>query len=313
MFQIWDSGKNMPDLNGMMLFAAVVRAKGFSQAARETGHPKSTISRKIAQLEEQLGVRLLQRDTRNLSLTQVGALFYQPCDSIRNEVEAAKAVIESTHDDVSGSLRIAIPVSFSQELIANLCGGFMRLYPNVELDVQFTDNDIGLVGEGYDIAIKYGPLQSSDLVARLLFERQPILVASPGYLKARGTPATPKELSDHSGILLGTSRSAPIWPLGKGARKTMVNFQRKVRVNSPIMVKQLALDDFGIAMLSNSACKTELANGQLVPILQEWPIEPFKVYGVYSSRRQLATNISAFLDFFVKRFSSQESLQSLMG
>lgn len=171
----------MPDLNGMMLFAAVVRAKGFSQAARETGHPKSTISRKIAQLEEQLGVRLLQRDTRNLSLTQVGALFYQHCDSIRNEVEAAKAVIESTHDDVSGSLRIAIPVSFSQELIANLCSGFMRLYPNVELDVQFTDNDIGLVGEGYDIAIKYGPLQSSDLVARLLFERQPILVASPGY------------------------------------------------------------------------------------------------------------------------------------
>jgi DNA-binding transcriptional LysR family regulator len=304
----------MPDLNGMMLFAAVVRAKGFSQAARETGHPKSTISRKIAQLEEQLGVRLLQRDTRNLSLTQVGALFYQHCDSIRNEVEAAKAVIESTHDDVSGSLRIAIPVSFSQELIANLCSGFMRLYPNVELDVQFTDNDIGsLVGEGYDIAIKYGPLQSSDLVARLLFERQPILVASPGYLKARGTPATPKELSDHSGILLGTSRSAPIWPLGKGARKTMVNFQRKVRVNSPIMVKQLALDDFGIAMLSNSACKTELANGQLVPILQEWPIEPFKVYGVYSSRRQLATNISAFLAFFVKRFSSQETLQSLMG
>jgi DNA-binding transcriptional LysR family regulator len=304
----------MPDLNGMMLiWAAVVRAKGFSQAARETGHPKSTISRKIAQLEEQLGVRLLQRDTRNLSLTQVGALFYQHCDSIRNEVEAAKAVIESTHDDVSGSLRIAIPVSFSQELIANLCSGFMRLYPNVELDVQFTDNDIGLVGEGYDIAIKYGPLQSSDLVARLLFERQPILVASPGYLKARGNPATPKELSDHSGILLGTSRSAPIWPLGKGARKTMVNFQRKVRVNSPIMVKQLALDDFGIAMLSNSACKTELANGQLVPILQEWPIEPFKVYGVYSSRRQLATNISAFLDFFVKRFSSQESLQSLMG
>lgn len=93
----------------------------------------------------------------------------------------------------------------------------------------------------------------------------------------------------------------------------MVNFQRKVRVNSPIMVKQLALDDFGIAMLSNSACKTELANGQLVPILQEWPIEPFKVCRVYSSRRQLATNISAFLDFFVKRFSSQEKPTILDG
>lgn len=296
----------------MMLFAAVVRAKGFSQAARETGMPKSTISRKVARLEEQLGVRLLQRDTRNLSLTQVGALFYQHCISIRDEIEAAKATIENTNNDVSGSLRIAIPVSFSQELIANLCSSFMRLYPNVELDVQFTDSEVGLVGEGYDIAIKYGPLQSSDLVARLLFERQPILVASPGYLKANGTPATPQELANHDGILLGTSRSAPIWPLGKGNRKTMVSFKRKVRVNSAVMVKKLAQDDFGIAMLSNSVCKNELASGSLVPILQEWPIEAFKVYGVYSSRRQLATNISVFLDFFTKRFSNQESLQSLM-
>ncbi|MCJ8302922.1 LysR family transcriptional regulator [Shewanella sp.] len=302
----------MPDLNGMMLFAAVVRAKGFSQAARETGMPKSTISRKVARLEEQLGVRLLQRDTRNLSLTQVGALFYQHCISIRDEIEAAKATIENTNNDVSGSLRIAIPVSFSQELIANLCSSFMRLYPNVELDVQFTDSEVGLVGEGYDIAIKYGPLQSSDLVARLLFERKPILVASPGYLKANGTPATPQELANHDGILLGTSRSAPIWPLGKGNRKTMVSFKRKVRVNSAVMVKKLAQDDFGIAMLSNTVCKNELASGSLVPILQEWPIEAFKVYGVYSSRRQLATNISVFLDFFTKRFSNQESLQSLM-
>ncbi|WP_028772025.1 LysR family transcriptional regulator [Shewanella waksmanii] len=302
----------MPDLNGMMLFAAVVRAKGFSQAARETGMPKSTISRKVAQLEEQLGVRLLQRDTRNLSLTQVGVLFYQHCNSISDEIEAAKATIENTHNDVSGSLRIAIPVSFSQELIANLCSSFMRLYPKVELDVQFTDSDVGLVGEGYDIAIKYGPLQSSDLVARLLFERQPILVASPNYLKSNGTPATPQDLTQHSGILLGTSRSAPIWPVGKGSHKTMASFKRKVRVNSAVMVKQLVLDDFGIAMLSHSVCKNELASGALVPLLQEWPIEAFKVYGVYSSRRQLATNISVFLDFFTKRFSSQESLQSLM-
>lgn len=302
----------MPDLNGMMLFAAVVRAKGFSQAARETGQPKSTISRKVAQLEEQLGVRLLQRNTRNLSLTQVGALFYQHCESICNEVEAAKATIENTNNDVSGSLRIAIPVSFSQELIANLCSGFMRLYPKIQLDVQFTDNDVSLVGEGYDIAIKFGPLQSSDLVARLLFERQPILVASPIYLKSKGMPATPQDLKQHCGILLGTSRSSPIWPLGRGIRKTMVSFQRKVRVNSAVMVKKLVLDDFGIAMLSNSSCKNELARGELVPILQEWPIEPFKVYGVYSSKRQLATNISVFLDFFTKRFNSHEALQSLM-
>ncbi|MCW3171881.1 LysR family transcriptional regulator [Shewanella subflava] len=302
----------MPDLNGMMLFTAVVRANGFSQAARDIGQPKSTISRKVAQLEEELGVRLLQRDSRNISLTQIGALFFQHCETISQEIEAAKAIIENTHSDISGSLRIAIPVSFSQEVIGHLCSSFMRLYPNIELDIQFTDNDIGLVGEGYDIAIKYGPLQSSDLVARLLFERQLILVASPNYIKKHGAPATPQELTKHQGILLGTSLSAPIWSIGKGNRKIMATFQRKVRVNSAKMVKRFALDDFGIALLSNTSCKQEIASGSLVPILQEWPMDPIKVYGVYSSRRQLASNISAFLDFISKRYSNQESLTSIV-
>ncbi|KXI30092.1 LysR family transcriptional regulator [Paraglaciecola hydrolytica] len=303
----------MADLNGMMLFAAVVRANGFSQAAREIGQPKSTISRKIAQLEEQLGVRLLQRDTRNVSLTQIGALYYQHCDSISHEIEAAKAVIESTHNDISGALRIAVPVSFSQEVFGHLCSSFMHLYPNIELDIQFTDNDVGLVGEGYDIAIKFGPLQSSDLVARLLFQRQPMLLASPGYIKKFSSPATPQDLVNHRGILLGSTLSAPIWALGKGQRKTMATFKRKVRVNSSNMVKRLALDDYGIAMLTHTSCKQELAAGRLVPILPEWPIEPFNVYGVYSSRRQLASNIVAFLDFFTKRYTSQESLYSMMS
>ncbi|MCL1142226.1 LysR family transcriptional regulator [Shewanella gaetbuli] len=303
----------MPDLNGMMLFAAVVRANGFSQAARDIGQAKSTISRKVAQLEEELGVRLLQRDTRNISLTQVGALFFQHCESISQEIEAAKAIIENTHNDISGSLRIAIPVSFSQEVIGHLCSSFMRLYPNIELDIQFTDSDVSLVGEGYDIALKYGPLQSSDLVARLLFERQPILVASPNYIKKFGAPATPQELSQHQGILLGTTLSAPIWSVGKGNRKIMATFQRKVRVNSANMVKRFALDDFGIALLSNTSCKQEIASGSLVPILQEWPMDSIKVYGVYSSRRQLAANISAFLDFISKRYSNQESLNSIMN
>ena len=303
----------MADLNGMMLFAAVVRANGFSQAAREIGQPKSTISRKIAQLEEQLGVRLLQRDTRNVSLTQIGALYYQHCDSISHEIEAAKAVIKSTHNDISGALRIAVPVSFSQEVFGHLCSSFMHLYPNIELDIQFTDNDVGLVGEGYDIAIKFGPLQSSDLVARLLFQRQPMLLASPGYIKKFSSPATPQDLVNHRGILLGSTLSAPIWALGKGQRKTMATFKRKVRVNSSNMVKRLALDDYGIAMLTHTSCKQELAAGRLVPILPEWPIEPFNVYGVYSSRRQLASNIVAFLDFFTKRYTSQESLYSMMS
>ncbi len=299
----------MSDLNGMTIFAKVVEAKSYSQAARETGLPKSTISRKISQLEEQLGVRLLQRNTRGLSLTHIGALFYQHCANIVKEVEQAKATIENTHQDVSGTLRIALPVSFNQDAMASLSSGFLRVFPKVDLDIQFTDAEVGLIGEGYDIAIKYGPLEPSDLIARLLIERQPVLVASANYLNAHGMPNAPAELSQHQGLLLGTPRSTPIWPLGVGGEKTMVQFERKVRVNSNTVIKQMAKSGVGIAMLTASICQEELVSGELVQVLSGWPIEPIKVYGVYSSRRQLATKITCFLDFFSQHFINHESLQ----
>ena len=300
----------MPDINGMAIFAKVVDANGFTQAARVTGLPKSTISRKISQLEEQLGVRLLQRNNRGLSLTHAGELFYQHCAVIVREVEEAKATIENTREDLSGALRIVLPVSFGQETIAKLCCGFLRKFPKVDLDIQFTDEEMNLVAEGYDIAIKYGPLENSDLIARLLLERQPVLVASPKYLKKYGCPAIPQALSEHQGLLLGTSKATPIWPLGSGKKKTMVQFQRKVRVNSNLVIKQMALSGLGVAMLTQSQCAKELESGELVAILEQWPIEPIRLYGVYPSRRQLAAKVSSFLDYFVKYFADHEAVYS---
>ena len=297
----------MPDINGMAIFAKVVDANGFTQAARVTGLPKSTISRKVSQLEEQLGVRLLQRNNRGLSLTHAGELFYQHCAVIVQEVEEAKATIENTREDLSGALRIVLPVSFGQETVSKLCCGFLKKYPKVDLDIQFTDEAVNLVSEGYDIAIKYGPLENSDLIARLLLERQPILVASPKYLKKRGYPQKPQDLADHQGLLLGTSKATPIWPLGSGSKKTMVQFKKKVRVNSSLVIKQMALSGFGVAMLTQSQCVKELEKGELVVILDQWPIDHIRLYGVYPSRRQLAAKVSCFLDYFVKYFADHES------
>ncbi|MFO6424699.1 LysR family transcriptional regulator [Motilimonas sp. KMU-193] len=302
----------MTDLNGMAIFAKVVEAKGYSQASRLTGLPKSTISRKISQLEDHLGVRLLQRNTRGLSLTHVGALYYQHCANIVQEMEEALATIENTHQDITGLLRIALPVSFHQDAIATLCSGFLRKYPKVDLDIQFIDAEVSLIGEGYDIAIKYGPLDASDLIARLLVERQPVLVASAKYLNAHGSPATPQDLANHQGLLLGTPRSSAIWPIGIGAKKTMVQFERKVRVNSNTVLKQMTKAGVGIAMLTESVCQQELQSGELRRVLADYPLEPIKVYGVYSSRRQLANKITSFLDFFCQHFSNHESLQPLM-
>lgn len=301
----------MPDLNAMVLFAKVVQAKGYSQAARESGIPKSTISRKISQLESELNVRLLQRNTRGLSLTQVGQQVYENCVRIMREVESVQATIESSRQDVSGVLRVGLPVSFNQELVANLCTGFLKRYPDINLQVQFIDGDIDLIGQGYDISIMFGPLPSSELIARLLFERDLCLVASPRYLEARGQPQAPKDLLEHDGILLGNVHSAPIWPLGRGVDKTLVSFQAKAVVNSTAAVKEMVAADLGIGMLSRSQCQAELEAGELLTVLDSYPVEPLRVYGLYSSRFQLAPKISVFLDYFAKHIDRHERQQLL--
>jgi len=296
-----------PDLNGMVIFAKVVEAQSYTQAAKESGLPKSTISRKVAQMEEQLGVRLLQRNTRSLSLTHVGAKFYEHCANIARELEAAKFTVERTHDGVSGLLRVSLPISFNQDIIASLTSGFLRQYPKVDLDLQFTDGNVNLFAGDFDIDIRYGPLETSELIARLLFERQPVLVASPQYLKAFGLPQTPQQLTQHQGILLGGGQSSAIWALGKGEERTLQAFKRRVRVNSSAVVKQMVQDGVGIGVLSSSVCYKELASGELVQVLPDFPMEPFRVYGLYASRKQLASNITCFLDFFASHFESHEN------
>ncbi len=296
----------MIDINAMLLFAKVVEAQSYSQAARDAGIPKSTISRKISQMEEALGVRLLQRNTRHLRLTQVGREVYDNCVNILNEVNSVHATIESSREEVSGNLKVVLPITFNQALMASLCSGFLKRHPKVELEVAFADGDIDLIGRDCDIAVMFGPLANSDCVARLLFERQRMLVASPAYLKAEGQPEGIEELSEHTGLMLGDSRSTPIWPLGMGSEKRLVHFKPKAWVNSTEAIKQMAKDGLGVAMLTEVQCRRELQSGELVRLLPQVAIEPIKAYGLYSSRFQLAPKISRFLDYFAKHIDKQE-------
>lgn len=296
----------MLDLNAMMLFAKVVEAQSYSQAARDAGIPKSTISRKISQMEESLGVRLLQRNTRQLRLTQVGKEVYENCLNILREVQSVQATIENSREEVSGSLKVVLPIAFSQEVMAALCSGFVKKHPKVELEVQFVDGEIDLIGQDCDIAVMFGPLASSELVARPLFERPLVLVASPAYLRVHGRPASTEDLKNHVGLMLGSSRSAPIWPLGVGADKRLVSFKPRAWANSTATIKQMAKDGLGIALMTKSQCQRELENGELEVLLPDVPIEPIKAYGVYSSRYQLAPKISRFLDYFAKHIDKQE-------
>ncbi len=254
----------MLDINAMLLFARVVEAQSYTQAAKDTGIPKSTLSRKITLLEQQLNVRLLQRNSRSLSLTDEGREIYERCQNILGEVEAVQSSAENAQQDVSGTLKVLFPISFDQVMATSLCEGFLRKYPKVDVSFQFFEGDMDLISHNFDIAVMYGPLASSNLIARPLFEREMVLVASPKYVRKKGTPKTPAELADHQGILLGSSNSMPIWPLGVGAQKSLVSFTPKACVNSSAAVKQLALSKLGVAMLSKSQWQHELDGGDWV-------------------------------------------------
>lgn len=296
----------MIDLNAMILFAKVVDAQSYSQASRDAGIPKSTISRKISQMEEELGVRLLQRNTRQLRLTQVGREVYDNCVNILREVHAVHATIENARDEVSGSLKVVLPISFNQDVMASLCAGFLKLHPKVDLEVQFSDGETDLIGSNSDIAVAFGPLANSDSVARLLFERKRVLVASPAYVKQRGHPNTIEDLAEHDGLMLGNSRSAPIWPLGTHQEKRLATIKPKAWANSSATIKQMAKEGLGIALMSQTQCQQEIDSGALIRILPNLNIEPIQAFGLYASRFQLAPKISRFLDYFAQHIDKQE-------
>lgn len=301
----------MLDINAMLLFAQVVAAQSYTQAAKNTGIPKSTLSRKIAQLEKQLDVRLLQRNSRSINLTEEGRQVYEKALNILQEVESVQNSLEIAQQDVTGTLKILFPISFDQNIASSLCIGFMRKYPKVDVAFQFSDDDMDIVAKNFDIAVMFGPLANSNLVARPLFERNRVLVASPEYLRNHGTPTDTISLATHSGILLGNSNSLPIWPMGIGSEKTLVSFSAKACVNSSASVKQLVMADLGIAILSDSQCNQELQRGELIRLLGDHKLEKLQAYGLYSSRNQLAPRISYFLDYVVQSFDQVESQQLL--
>jgi DNA-binding transcriptional LysR family regulator len=299
------------DINAMLLFARVVASGGYTQAAKNTGIPKSTLSRKIAHLETQLSVRLLQRNSRSLCLTDEGRQVYEKALNILHEVESVQNSLEIAQQDISGTLKVLFPISFDQNIAASLCTGFLRKYSKIDITYQFSDGDVDLIGQNFDIAIMFGPLANSNLIAKPLFERNMVLTATPRYLKTFGTPVDAASLTTHRGILLGNNNSLPIWPLGIGADKSLVSFNPKACVNSSAAVKQMVMADVGIAILSDTQCRHELQRGELVRLLGDHKLEKLKAYGLYSSRNQLAPRISYFLDYVAQSFDKVESQQLL--
>lgn len=286
----------MIDLNALQIFAKVVEANSFSAAARSLGIPVSTVSRRIAELESQLGVRLLERSTRSLRLTDLGSEVLQHARRSADISDGVAGIISNQIADVSGVLRIAALPSISDTLVAPIINAFQAAYPNVRVEVLVTERYVDQIAEGIDIAFQFGPLQDSDLVARRILTYRHQLVASPTYLKKHPGPQTPHDLYSHR--LLAFSFGKPErrchFVRADGQGKETLTFQPHFTMNDYVGVASALLADAGIGDLPPIVRPELLRQGRLVEVMPNWTFYPFGLTLLHLGHRYVPRPVRLF-------------------
>lgn len=287
------------DLNALQVFAKVVQGSSFTSAARALGMPKSTVSQRVAELEARLGVRMLQRTTRRLGLTDAGRIYYDRCAEILAAIEHADRAVTSMQESPRGLLRMTVPAS--TQFLGPVFSDFLARNTGIQLDVSFTDRVVDLVEESFDLAIRVGALSDSTLVARNLGAVQFVLVASPRYLKKRGRPRSPAELAKHDCLVLSVGAQSRVWRLTQGDDAQEVVLSPKLSANDLDVVQTSALDGIGVARLPAFRCIEDLRAKHLERVLLTWSLPPQPVHAVYPSGRHLSPKVKAMIEHLQQR------------
>lgn len=282
------------DLNAFAIFARVVQSGSFTAAGRELDMPKSTVSRKVAALEERLGARLLQRTTRRLSLTEVGERFFRHVERVMAEVEEAELAVTAMQDAPRGLLRVTAPLSFG--FLGPVVASFMERHPLVQVELVCTDRVVDLVQEGYDVGVRAGRLADSTLVARTLGSLKSFLVASPAFLKQHGSPNTPEELERFDHLVFGATTDPLHIRLVRGEESVAVRVTPRLMVNDFEFLEATALAGLGIAVIPVFRSINDLRANRLLRVLPEWKSPEIPLQAVYPSSRFLSLKVKAFLD-----------------
>ncbi len=296
----------MQDLNDLYFFAQVVEHGGFASAGRALGVPKSTLSRRVAALEERLGVRLLQRSSRKFSVTDIGQDYYEHCKALGVEAEAAQAAIDRASAEPSGVIRVSCPVTLLHARVDRMLAQFMALHPKVSVHLEATNRRVDVIAERFDVAIRARtpPLPSSELRLRVLAERAWRIVASPALLAQHGVPRHPSDLARFPSLGLGPAALEHTWELmdATGARATYKHTPRLV-TDDMVMLRAAALAGVGVVQLPGMVMCDEVASGSLVPLLPEWTLPHHVVHLVFPSRRGLLPSVRALIDFLAAEFA----------
>jgi DNA-binding transcriptional LysR family regulator len=291
----------------MQTFNAVVDAGSFVKAADALDISKAAVSRYVADLETRLGVRLLQRTTRRLSLTEEGQVFYARSKELLAGVDEAEAEITSRTGAASGLLRVNAPVTFGIRHLAPLWGMFLTRYPNVSLDVTLADRVVDLVEEGYDVAIRIATLPSSTLISKRLASTRMVLCASPDYLKVHGVPSHPAELAVHTVISYRYWSTKDEWHFDGPQGLVSVKTRPCMHTNSGDTCRAAALAHQGIILQPTFLVGDDLTAGTLVELMPEFRSLELGIYAIYPTRKYVSPKVRALIDFLAEHFAQTRS------
>jgi DNA-binding transcriptional LysR family regulator len=297
-------GGALQDLNDLYFFAAVVEHGGFSAAGRALGVPKSRLSKRVAQLEERLGVRLLQRTTRRFVVTEVGERFYAHCRAVLEEAQAAQDAVDELRAEPRGVVRLSCPVSLTQTVLAHVLPDFLALYPKMQVRVVSSDRRVDVIGEGCDLAIRVRTKLDTDanLVIRSFGQSRTLLVASPSLLDTLGRPGKPDELAKLPGLSMREHEGSQVWELVGGAgQQVNVEMQARLITGDFAVLLEAARRGMGVTLLPDFVCAPAITRGDLEVVLPDWSVPEGIMHFVYPSRRGMLPGVRALVDFLAER------------
>lgn len=292
----------MDKLSEMQVFVAAVRSGSFSAAGRQLELSPSAVSKLISRLESRLGVRLLNRTTRTLSLTEGGQVYFDRCIEIIQDVESAEDALSGFGQVPKGILRINSSAGFARHQLIPRLSEFQAIYPEIDIELQLSGVSVDLIGERVDVAIRLGSLEDTSLVARKLGESQRVVCASPAYLETYGKPETPNELKQHQCLRLSTSDSFNHWHFRRHETSEVIEISHGFVTDNVEALHEYARMGGGIVRLSSFMVADDIEAGRLVPVLESYDIDKQQIHVLYTHRKYLPAKIRVFVDFLLDQF-----------
>lgn len=297
----------MDTLTRMRAFIDVVEAEGFSAAARKIGRSKALLSKYVRELEDELGALLLNRTTRQFSLTEAGHTYYRRALEIIREIDSLQETVRESSGDVRGRIKLSAPRTFADAPIGQSLIDFAKQHPDITLEIHLDDRFVDLVEEGFDLAIRISRLENSSLIARRLAPFSVMLCASPELVAKHGLPQRPQDLAKLPCIIDTNSRYLSNWPfLGENAEMISVSVSGPIEANSPLAVRAATLSGLGFATLPDFIAAPDIESGRLVTALEDRIVKGGGIFAVYPHRRYLPAKVRVLVDFLVQWFKPRE-------